>query len=256
MPRFGSAPAALAGIADRFRTRMARSCAMRAAEVCKNHPSHGSRARTSGDGSGGCQPVPAPCVPFLNLSRVDSMILSLPKTLRFASFHRAMLACALTAGLVGASGPAAAQSSAGARIGVVSIERIMRDSAPAKAAQAKIEKDFSRRDKEIQDLGARLRAASERFEKDSTVMADAERGRRQRELSDMDRDFQRRQREFREDLNQRRNEELTAVLDKANRAIKSIAEHEKFDLILQDAVYVSPRLDITDTVIRQLNSSR
>ena len=72
----------------------------------------------------------------------------------------------------------------------------------------------------------------------------------------MDRDFQRRQREFREDLNQRRNEELTGVLDKANRAIKAIAEREKFDLILQDAVYVSPRLDITDTVIKQLNSGR
>ena len=72
----------------------------------------------------------------------------------------------------------------------------------------------------------------------------------------MDRDFQRRQREFREDLNQRRNEELTAVLDKANRAIKTIAERDKFDLILQDAVYVSPKLDITDSVIKQLNAAR
>ena len=87
-------------------------------------------------------------------------------------------------------------------------------------------------------------------------MTDSDRARRQRELSDMDRDFQRRQREFREDLNQRRNEELTGVLDKANRAIKAIAERDKFDLILQDAVYVSPRLDITDTVIKQLNSGR
>lgn len=87
-------------------------------------------------------------------------------------------------------------------------------------------------------------------------MSDSDRARRQRELSDMDRDFQRRQREFREDLNQRRNEELTAVLDKANRAIKTIAERDKFDLILQDAVYVSPKLDITDSVIKQLNAAR
>ncbi len=87
-------------------------------------------------------------------------------------------------------------------------------------------------------------------------MSDSDRARRQRELSDMDRDFQRRQREFREDLNQRRNEELTAVLDKANRAIKTIAERDKFDLILQDAVYVSPKLDITDSVIKQLNAGR
>lgn len=163
---------------------------------------------------------------------------------------------AVVAGLMAVStAPAVAQSS-GAKIGFVSTERIMRDSAPAKAAQAKIEKDFSRRDKVIQDLGTRLRTASERFEKDGAVMTDSDRARRQRELSEMDRDFQRRQREFREDLNQRRNEELTAVLDKANRAIKAIAEREKFDLILQDAVYVSPRLDITDDVIKQLNSSR
>ena len=182
------------------------------------------------------------------------MTFSIPKTPRFATLHRAALACALTVGLASVAGPAMAQTSP--RIGFVSTERIMRDSAPAKAAQAKIEKDFSRRDKEIQDLGARLRSASERFEKDSAVMTDSDRARRQRELSDMDRDFQRRQREFREDLNQRRNEELTGVLDKANRAIKAIAEREKFDLILQDAVYVSPRLDITDTVIKQLNSGR
>ena len=182
------------------------------------------------------------------------MTFSIPKTPRFATLHRAALACALTVGLASVAGPAMAQTSP--RIGFVSTERIMRDSAPAKAAQAKIEKDFSRRDKEIQDLGARLRTASEHFEKESAGMSDSDRARRQRELSDMDRDFQRRQREFREDLNQRRNEELTAVLDKANRAIKTIAERDKFDLILQDAVYVSPKLDITDSVIKQLNAAR
>lgn len=180
------------------------------------------------------------------------MNLSLSKT--FAV--RAGLASIVAAVMAASAMPVAAQVSGGARIGFVSTERIMRDSAPAKAAQAKIEKDFSRRDKEIQELGTRLRTASERFEKDGAVMTDGDRARRQRELSEMDRDFQRRQREFREDLNQRRNEELTAVLDKANRAIKSIAEREKFDLILQDAVYVSPRLDITDDVIKQLNKTR
>ena len=88
------------------------------------------------------------------------------------------------------------------------------------------------------------------------MLAEADRVRRQREIAEMDRDFQRRQREFREDLNQRRNEELSAVLDKANRAIKEIAEREKFDLILQEAVYVSPRLDITDQVVKQLNAGK
>ncbi len=141
------------------------------------------------------------------------------------------------------------------RIGFVSTERIMRDSNPAKAAQAKIEQDFQRREKELVDLGNRLRGASEKLDKDAAVLAESDRSRRQREIADMDRDLQRRQREFREDLNQRRNEELSAVLDRANRAIREIAEREKFDLILQEAVFVSPRLDITDQVVKQLNSA-
>lgn len=174
-------------------------------------------------------------------------------SVRRAGFTTVLAACIA---VMAAPVPASAQGTGGARIGFVSTERIMRDSTPAKAAQAKIEKDFSRRDKEIQDLAARLRSTSERFEKDSAVMSDSDRARRQRELSDMDRDLQRRQREFREDLNQRRNEELSSVLDKANRAIKTIAERDKYDLILQDAVYVSPRLDITDAVIKQLNAGR
>ena len=145
---------------------------------------------------------------------------------------------------------------AGAKIGFVSTERIMRDANPAKAAQAKIEQDFARRDKEMQDLNARLRAATEKLDKDAAILAESDRVRRQREIADMDRDFQRRQREFREDLNQRRNEELAAVLEKANRAIKEIAEREKYDLILQEAVFVSPRMDITEQVVKQLNSAK
>ena len=103
-------------------------------------------------------------------------------------------------------------------------------------------------------MGARLKANAERFEKDGPIMSESDRVRRQRELAEADREFQRKQREFREDFNQRRNEELSAVLEKANRAIKEIAEREKFDLILQEAVYVSPRLDITDQVVKLLNS--
>jgi outer membrane protein len=149
---------------------------------------------------------------------------------------------------------AALAQQAGAKIGFVSTERIMKDANPAKAAQAKIEQDFARRDKELQDLNARLRSASEKLDKEASVLAESDRMRRQREIAEMDRDFQRRQREFREDLNQRRNEELSVVLEKANRAIKEIAEREKFDLILQEAVFVSPRMDITDQVVKLLNT--
>ena len=142
------------------------------------------------------------------------------------------------------------------KIGYVSYERIMRDSAPAKAASKKLEAEFTKRDRELQDLGAKLKAAAERFEKDGPVLSEADRGRRQRELTELDRDLQRRQREFREDLNQRRNEELQGVVERAGKVIRQIAEQEKFDLILQEAVHASPRVDITERVLRALEAPK
>ena len=141
-----------------------------------------------------------------------------------------------------------------AKIGFVSTERIFREAAPAKTATAKIEQEFSKRQKELQELASRLKEMSQRFDKEAPVLADSDRIRRQRELSDLDKDFQRKQREFREDLNQRRNEELAVVLDRTNKVIKQIAETEKYDIVFQDAVYVSPRIDITDKVLKALNT--
>lgn len=156
------------------------------------------------------------------------------------------LACALSV--------SSAQESV--RIGFVNTDRILRESSIAKAAQQKLEQEFSRREKELQEAAARVKAAGERLERDAAVMTDAERTRRQREAADLDRDFQRRQREFREDLSQRRNEELAAVIERANRVVRQMAEQEKIDLILQEAVYASPRIDLTDKVIRILNTTR
>ncbi|WP_167525576.1 OmpH family outer membrane protein [Pandoraea fibrosis] len=142
-----------------------------------------------------------------------------------------------------------------ARIAAVNSDRILRDSAPAKAAQAKLEAEFSKRDGDLQSMAQRLKAMSDKLDKDNPTLSDAERAKRQRDLAAADTEFQRKQREFREDLNQRRNEELAAVLDRANRVIKQIAETEKYDLIVQEAVYVSPRIDITDKVLKTLNAS-
>lgn len=139
------------------------------------------------------------------------------------------------------------------KIGFVSTERIFREAAPAKTAQAKIEQEFSRRDKELQDMAARLKAMSDRLDKDAAVLSESDRIKRQRELADLDKDFQRKQREFREDLNQRRNEELAIVLEKTNKVIKQLAETEKYDIVFQEAVYASPRIDITDKVLKALN---
>jgi len=157
----------------------------------------------------------------------------------------------LVALVVAAAVPAALAQDA-TRIGYVNTERILRDAAPAKAAQQKLEQEFSKRDKELQGMAARLKQLSERVERDTAVMNEAERARRQREFTETEKDFQRKQREFREDLNQRRNEELAQVVEKANKVIKQIAEQEKYDFVLQEAVFASPRVDITDKVLRAL----
>jgi outer membrane protein len=164
------------------------------------------------------------------------------------------LAAALA--LVAASGNATAQQELSAKIGYVSLERIIRESTAAKSAQERIQQEFSRRDKELQEMAARLKQASEKLDRDAPVVAEGERLRRQRELADLDREFQRKQREFREDINQRRNEELATVIERANRVIRQIAEQEKYDLIFQDAVHVSPRIDMTEKVLRALNAAK
>lgn len=147
-----------------------------------------------------------------------------------------------------AAGPAIAEN----KIGFVSTERIFRDSAPAVKALKKIEKEFEKRDQEMQRLAKQLQTMQEALEKNAVTMSESEKRNKEREFGEMSRDFQRKQREFREDLNLRRNEELAAVLERANKAIKAIAEAEKFDVILQEAAYVAPRVDITDKVIKAM----
>jgi outer membrane protein len=139
------------------------------------------------------------------------------------------------------------------KIGVVSTERIFREGAPYKAAQTKIEMEFSKRQKELQDMASHLKAAAAKLDKDASILSDSDRTKRQRELADMDKEFQRTQREFKEDLNQRRNEEMANVIDKTNKVIKQIAVAEHYDIILQEAVYISPRVDITDKVLKALS---
>ena len=139
------------------------------------------------------------------------------------------------------------------KIGYVNSERVLREAAPAKAAQTKLEAEFSKRDKELNDQGARLKAAADKLDKDLPTLSEADRTRRQRELVDQDRDLQRKRRELQEDLNQRRNEEVAGVVERANRAIKQIFDSEKYDMIVQEVIFAGPRVDITDKVIKALN---
>ena len=142
------------------------------------------------------------------------------------------------------------------RIGFVSTDRIFREATMAKAAQTKLELEFSKREKEINDLGVSIKTLADKFEKESPTLSEPQRATRQKQLVDQDRDFQRKRREFQEDLNARRNEELQQVLERANRIVKQVAEAEKYDVVLQEVVYVNPKHDITDKVIRALNAAR
>ena len=141
------------------------------------------------------------------------------------------------------------------KIGYVNSDRITRESAFAKAAQAKLEAEFGKREKDLADSASKLKAASDKLEKEAPTLAVSDRQRRERELVDQEREFQRKRREFQEDLNQRKNEELAGVVERANKVINQIFEQEKYDLILQDAVRWSPRVDITDKVIKALNAT-
>jgi outer membrane protein len=92
----------------------------------------------------------------------------------------------------------------------------------------------------------------EKLEKEGMTMSDAERRSREKEFGELNREFQRKQREFREDLSVRQNEELASLYDSVNKVIRKIAETEKYDLIVQEAVYYSPNIDITGKVIKAL----
>lgn len=138
------------------------------------------------------------------------------------------------------------------KVGYVNTQRIFRDAPAAQKAAKKLEGEFAKRDQELQRMAKQLQGLQENLEKNAVTMAESERRAKEKEFGDLSREFQRKQREFREDLNLRQNEENAAVIEKANRAIKQIAETDKFDLILQDVVWVSPRLDITERVIKAL----
>ena len=144
------------------------------------------------------------------------------------------------------------------KIGFVNSDRVLREATLAKAAQTRLETEFSKRQKEGEDAASKLKVAADKLDKDSPTLGEAERNRRQRDLVEQDRELQRKRREFQEDLNQRKNEELASVVERANKVVKQIYDTEKFDLILQGdvVVFASSRVDITDKVIKSLNAQK
>jgi outer membrane protein len=164
----------------------------------------------------------------------------------------ARLAASVALALVAVAGVQAQEL----KIGFVNSDRVLREAAPAKAAQTRLEAEFSKRQKEGEEAAGRLKAAADKLDKDAPTLPEAERTRRQRELVEQDRELQRKRREFQEDLNQRKNEELASVVERANKVVKQIYETERFDVILQGdvVIFASARVDITDKVIKALNA--
>ena len=149
--------------------------------------------------------------------------------------------------------PLAQAQNAPSRIGFVFTERLMTESKMAKAADAKIQAEFSKRQKTNEEMVAKFKQMSEKFDADAPRLTDIERTRRARELFDMEKDVQRMNREYQEDLMQRKSEERAAIATKAYKLIEQIAEQEKLDAVLQEAAWSSPRIDITDKILKQLD---
>ena len=155
----------------------------------------------------------------------------------------------LALGIVAAAGVAAAEL----KIGFLSTERVLRESAPALRAQTKLKKEFEKREADLARTDKQIKDLQAVYDRDSATMSEVDRNNKVRELSNLQRDFQRNERSFREDVNLRKNEELASLQERADKIIKQIADVEKFDLILQEpVVWASPRIDITDRVIKLL----
>jgi outer membrane protein len=148
---------------------------------------------------------------------------------------------------------AQATQAAELKVGFLNTERVLRESAPAVRAQKKLEREFEKRTADLAKMERQIRDLQTLLDRDSATMSDTDRKNRERELGSLQRDFQRNERSFREDVNQRKNEELASLQERANKIIQQIADAEKFDLILQEpVVWASPRIDITDRIIKAL----
>jgi outer membrane protein len=142
------------------------------------------------------------------------------------------------------------------KIGFVNGQRVINESPQAAKAKKKLEREFEKRDQDLQKMAKQLQTMQDNLEKNAPTLSESEHRNKEREFNDLNREFQRRQREFREDLNLRQNDEMAAIYERVNRAVKQVAEGEKYDIILQEAVYISPRIDLTEKVIKALNDGK
>lgn len=138
------------------------------------------------------------------------------------------------------------------KIGYVDFERVMLLSLPARAMEDKLAAEILPRKRQLDELGAHLKAVADQLDKEGPTLSEHDIGRRRRELIDQERDLMRKLREFNEEVAQRRNEQKSELWELTHRAIRQIFKQEKYDLILQDAVMAAPTVDITNEVMKAL----
>jgi outer membrane protein len=179
--------------------------------------------------------------------------LSIPRLARLAALVLPLaFAAAVPAQTPAPAAAPAAGGGAPVRFAVVNLDRILREAPAAQAAQKRIETEFAKRDQELKDLAGRIQRMQEALQKDAVTLSEGDRRNRERELGEASRDFQRKQTELREDFERRRKEEFSSILQKADAAVRKIAEADKLDIVFQQAVYANPRIDITERVIKMM----
>jgi outer membrane protein len=147
----------------------------------------------------------------------------------------------------------AVNASAEIKVGYVQAERIMKESPQMVESSKKLEKEFSSRSAELQRMAKQINDQEASMNNDTSTMSEGDRRNKEQNLSTLKIDFQRKQRELNEDVNLRKNEELSGLQDRINKAITSISETEGYDLVIYSgAAYVGKRVDITDKVLKAL----
>jgi outer membrane protein len=168
------------------------------------------------------------------------------------TIHRIVRCAAVAALLTVACGGAAAQDY---KIGVINTDRILRESAPAKDAAKKIEQEFAAREATVARLDRELRDVTSQLERGGT-MTEADRAAKQREAETRGRELERTRRQLAEDLKARQFDEMGKIKERLDAVLTKLAKDQGYDLILQDGLFVRRSVDITDAVIKALETAK
>ncbi|WP_420820423.1 OmpH family outer membrane protein [Pseudomethylobacillus aquaticus] len=161
-----------------------------------------------------------------------------------------MLKCLLAVALVASTVPATANE---IKVGYVQVDKILQDAPQTAESGKKLEKEFAPRTQELDRMQKQIRDSEAALTKDSLTISDTDRRNKERDISNLKIEFQRKQRELREDVNLRKNEELGSLQDKINKAVTAVSEAEGYDLVIYSGVaFASKKVDITDKVLKSL----